>query len=332
MLGAVDRVPGLPSWLRLLALGFPSANLVVALEGPRVLVDTGYGSDIERLIAALAGEGLAPGDLDLVVNTHSHSDHVGGNARLQGDHGVPIAAGAADAEAVNARRPDACLAEWLDQPVEPYRVDRVIAPGERIAIGPADWEVLATPGHMPGHLSLWQPGLGVLLLGDALHADDVGWLNLPLDGTAAIEASLRTVDALARLPVRVALSGHGPPILDPPAVFAGARSRYERMLADPPRAAWHAMKRILAFALMIHDGIPARRTVTYVLAQPWLRDHAAFLGVTPDALAEELLAELRRAGAVEIDDEGRLRSRARHHRPPAGWLRGPGDPRDWPPA
>jgi hydroxyacylglutathione hydrolase len=322
----------LPAWLRFLRPGFPSANLILATEGARVLVDAGYGSDADRLLGALAGAGVAPGDLELVVNTHSHSDHVGGNARLQGHHGVSIAASAGDAEQVNGRRPEACLAEWLDQPVEPYRVDRVLEPGERIAIGPVEWEVLATPGHMPSHLSLWQPEHGVLVLGDALHADDVGWLNLPLDGVAAIERSLRTVDELARLPVRVALSGHGPPILDPPAAFAGARARYERMLADPPRAAWHAMKRILAFALMIHDGIPARRAVTYVLSRPWLRAHAELLGRTPDALAEELLAELRRAEAVEVDDEGRLRSRAPHHRPPEGWLRAPGDPRDWPPA
>ncbi len=322
----------LPAWLRFLRPGFPSANLVLATEGTRVLVDTGYGSDAERLVAALAAAGVAPGDLELVVNTHCHSDHVGGNALLQGTFGVPIAASAGDAERVNGRRPEACLAEWLDQPVEPYRVDRVLEPGERIAIGPAEWEVLTTPGHMPSHLGLWQPDHGVLLLGDALHADDVGWLNLPLDGAGAIEESLRTVDELARLPVRVALSGHGPPILDPPAAFAAARTRYERMRADPPRAAWHAMKRILAFALMIHDGIPARRAVTYVLSRPWLRDHAELLGRTPDALAEELLAELRRAEAVEVDNEGRLRSQAPHHRPPPGWLRGPGYPRDWPPA
>jgi glyoxylase-like metal-dependent hydrolase (beta-lactamase superfamily II) len=322
----------LPPWLRPLPLGFPSANLVVATEGARVLVDSGYGSDADRLIGALGGAGLAPGDLDLVVNTHSHSDHVGGNARLQGAHGVPVAASAADAEEVNGRRPEACLAEWLDQPVEPYRVDRVLEPGERLAIGRAEWVVLATPGHMPGHLSLWQPDLGVLILGDALHADDVGWLNLPLDGAAAIERSLRTAGELAELPARVALSGHGPPILDPPAAFAAARRRYERMLADPPKAAWHAMKRILAFALMIHDGIPARETITYVRSRPWLRDHAAFLGVSPEALAEELLAELRRAEAVEIDDEGRLRPRAPHHRPPAGWRTAPGHPREWPAA
>jgi glyoxylase-like metal-dependent hydrolase (beta-lactamase superfamily II) len=320
----------LPAWLRFLRPGFPSANLVLATEGARALVDSGYGSDVERVLAGMAGAGVAPGELELVVNTHSHSDHVGGNARLQGVHGVPVAASAADAAEVNARRPEACLAEWLDQPVEPYRVDRALEAGDGVAIGPVDWEVLATPGHMPSHLSLWQPELGVLVLGDALHADDVGWLNLPLDGTAAIERSLATVAELARLPVRVALSGHGPPVLDPPAAFAAARSRYERMLADPPKAAWHAMKRILAFALMIHDGIPARETITYVLGRPWLRDHAAFLGVTPEALAEELLAELRRAEAVEIDAEGRLRSRAPHHRPPPGGRTAPGHPRDWP--
>jgi glyoxylase-like metal-dependent hydrolase (beta-lactamase superfamily II) len=317
-----------PAWLRFLPLGFPSANLVVATEGERVLFDSGYGSDTPRLLAALAAAGAPPDGLDLVVNTHWHSDHVGGNGALRSAFGIPVAAGRADAEPVNARDPGACLAEWLDQPVGAYRVDRVLAPGEVLRAGPVEWEVLATPGHTPGHLSFHQPDLGLLVVGDALHADDVGWLNVALDGPGAVDDAIRTVEALARLHVRVAFSGHGPLIADPAAAFDAALARYERMRSDPGRAARHACKRILAFALMIHDGVPLDRVDAYLAGRAWLRDHAtAVFGTTPEALAADLLADLRRAGAVGERD-GRLVCRTPHERPSAGW-REPPWPRDW---
>lgn len=318
-----------PPWLRFLRLGFPSANVVVTTAGVRVLFDTGYGSDTPRLLHALDAAGAPAGGLDLVVNTHWHSDHVGGNGALQSRHGIPVAAAAPDAVAVNARHPDACLAEWLDQPVAAYRVDRALTPGDALRAGPVDWEVLATPGHTPTHLSFHQPDLGLLVLGDALHADDVGWLNLALDGADAIASALRTVEELSRLHVRVALSGHGPAITDPPAAFAAARARYERMHADPQRAGRHACKRILAFALMIHGGIPLERLDAHLAGCAWLQDHAArVFGTTAAALAADLLADLRRAGAVGERD-GRLICRTPHAAPPAGW-RPPGYPGDWP--
>jgi hydroxyacylglutathione hydrolase len=318
-----------PDWLRFLPLGFPSANAIVTTRGARVLFDTGYGSDLPRLEQALAGAGSGPGHLDLVVNTHWHSDHVGGNAGLQARHGVPIAASRHDAEAVNARRPGACLAEWLDQPVEAYRVDRPLHPGDRLAAGPAEWVAVAAPGHAPGQLAFHQPDEGLLVLGDAVLPGDVGWINLPLDGPGAIDAALATLDDLAGLRVRLAFPGHGPPITDLPAALADARARYERMRADPERAGRHACRRMLAFALMVHDGIPLDGLTAHLASRPWLAAHAErVFGTSPEELAARLVADMRRSGAVGERD-GRLVCRTPHHRPPRGWLRGPGYPRGW---
>src|SRR5437588_568526 len=111
-------VPDLPGWVRFLPRPFPSANLILLTGARPVLVDSGYGSDAdatEQLVAAV----VPISQLSLVINTHWHSDHVGGNHRLQSIHRVPVAAARADAEAINHRAPHACLAEWLDQPVEP---------------------------------------------------------------------------------------------------------------------------------------------------------------------------------------------------------------------
>ncbi len=170
------------------------------------------------------------------------------------------------------------------------------------------------------HLSFYEPQERLLVLGDAIHADDVGWLNLALDGPAAIDVALDTVAKLSRLAVRTALPGHGGPILDPPAVFAAAHTRYERMRADPQRAGWHACKRIFAFALMIRDGIPLDDVDTYLTRQPWLVDHASKVFDTDaETLAADLLAQMRRTRAVE-ERGGRLHVRTPTTRPRGtGW-------------
>ena len=128
-----------------------------------------------------------------MVNTHYHSDHVGGNAGLQGTYGVPVAAHRWEAEVVNRRDPEACSAEWLDQPVEPYWVDLSLSEGDEIDAGNVRLRVLHTPGYTLGYISLWEPKERVLILGDAAHADDVGWINPYREGTGAIERAAESV-------------------------------------------------------------------------------------------------------------------------------------------
>jgi len=302
-------------------IGHPSSNLIVTSEGRRVLFDAGFGSDAALITRALDAAGTPAAALDLVVNTHWHSDHAGGNSWLQAGHGLPVAAARADAELVNHGLPGACLAEWLDQPVGKYRVDQPLDPDQTLTAGPLDWEVLATPGHTPTHLSFYQADEQLLVLGDAVHASDVGWVNLALDGPGALDAALATVERLAALPVHAALPGHGPAITDPAAAFAAAHARYQRMRDDPQRAAWHACKRILAFALMINDGIPLGSLHSWLASRPWLAGHAAAVfGTAPGELARDLLTEMRRTGAV-AERDGKLICLTPHHAPPPSWLR-----------
>src|SRR5205807_1578835 len=117
----------LPAWLQFFERPYPSANMVL-IRGPRpVLVDTGFGSDLPATEGLLHAAGVAPADLHLLVNTHYHSDHVGGNHGLQGRYGLPVAAHPWEAGPINRRDPEACGAAWLDQPVEPYTVTQPLA-------------------------------------------------------------------------------------------------------------------------------------------------------------------------------------------------------------
>jgi glyoxylase-like metal-dependent hydrolase (beta-lactamase superfamily II) len=244
------------------------------------------------------------------VNTHWHSDHVGGNGRLQAD-GVAVAASVPDAEAINGRSAGCCSAQRLDQPVAPYTVDHPLRGSEQLRLGEVDWEVIATPGHTPGHLSFWQPEERLLITGDALSDYDVGWVDLALDGPEAASTALASLEHLIDLHPRVLLPAHGPIPADTGAALAAAHRRAARLVNDPDGAVWYGARRVFAFALMVRGGIPISEVETYILAREWFADGAKLLDRTPENLATELVDSMSAARAVIVRD-GRLYAAAPH--------------------
>ncbi len=94
---------GSPDWLTFFKREYPSANMVLIRGRRPVLVDTGFGSGLPATEKLLREAGVPPEDLCLIVNTHYHSDHVGGNSGLQHRYGIPIATYRWDANLVNRR-------------------------------------------------------------------------------------------------------------------------------------------------------------------------------------------------------------------------------------
>lgn len=177
--------------------------LLLQTEGRNVVVDTGYGHRLPAkaqrqihltrpqgdLCAGLAALGLAPEDVDLVVNTHLHADHCAGNTCLDEDGDVvavfPNAEYAVQRrEYEDASRPnERTRATYLADNFEPLRAggqlrlldgDCDLAPGLRGVV---------TPGHTPGHMSvvLESEGQVAVQLADmatyALHFERLGWMT-----------------------------------------------------------------------------------------------------------------------------------------------------------
>lgn len=319
-----------PSWLHLIQPRFPSANMILVRGTRPILIDTGFGSDSGGTEAALHAAGLPPEQLALIVNTHYHSDHAGGNYALQRRYGLPIAAHHIDVELVNRRDPGACAAVWLDQPIEPYWVDRPLEDGDTIDTGSVALRVIHTPGHTRGQISLYDPVDHVLICGDAVHGDDVAWINPFTEGAHPIDDAIRSIERLATLPVRWACSGHGPPMPNPPAAFAAAIRRYRAWQDDPRRLAWHACKRIIAYQLMLHDGMTAEEFAVYVTRQRWYLDYTrAIFQVAPEAFVQPLADELVRSRAADWRD-GHLVALRPYTPPPPGWPRAAIHVADWP--
>lgn len=314
----------LPAWVHWQQRPFPDANLLLLTGSRPALVDSGFVGHAAET-AAWARE--RAGNVELVVNTHWHSDHVGANSLLQAG-GTGIAASLPDADALARRDPGCCVVEYLDQRAAPYSVDQPLADGDVVHLGEADWQVVATPGHTPGHLAFWQPEERLLAVGDTLSGYDVGWVNLALDGPDVAATALASLQRLVDLSPRVLLTAHGPVPPDTTAALDKALQRAGRLVDDPDGAVWYGIRRVFSYALMIYGGLPTDQVEGYLVERAWLTDAARLLRTTPEALASELVGSMVDKGALVVQD-GRLRAAAEHTAVPPAAMATP-FPRNWP--
>ncbi len=116
-------------------------------------IDTGYVRHAALTLALLASDrGIGAAPLAWIVNTHCHSDHIGGNAAIAAKYGCPIAVPAGEAPLVERWDAKALLYDYCDQRADRFTVDQAIAPDTTHVWGDLEWRALAAPGHDMGAL------------------------------------------------------------------------------------------------------------------------------------------------------------------------------------
>lgn len=169
-------------------------------SGSTAIIDPGMES--EPVLERLREAGWT---LTAIVNTHGHFDHVFGDAFFMEQTGAPLLIHAGDVPMLQALPQQAA---WIGYPAPAVPVPgRLLADGDRVAIGAVELTVLHTPGHTPGGICLL--GDGLLFSGDTLFAGSIGRTDLPGGDASALLRSIR--ERLLPLPDEtVVYPGHGP--------------------------------------------------------------------------------------------------------------------------
>jgi glyoxylase-like metal-dependent hydrolase (beta-lactamase superfamily II) len=280
-------------------------NVVLKSRDGHVLIDTGYGRHSALMLALLASPlGLGGDPLAWVVNTHCHSDHMGGNAAVARRYGCPIAVPEGEARLIDRWDERALLLAWADQTAERFAVDRALVAGTTQIWGDLEWRLIAAPGHDMSALVFHNPEHGILISGDALWQNGFGLVMPPEIDAAALPATRATLEAIADLDVRLVIPGHGEPFVDVIPALDRAIRRVEAFEADPQRMARHALKALLAFTLLDRRRLLLADLPDYVDRIGVYREfNARFFRLAPAALAAWLVSELEKSGAVRRDGE-----------------------------
>ena len=297
----------LPESIQVIERGWLSSNNVVLhAPGGTTLVDSGYGSHVPQTLALLehALQGKTPARL---VNTHCHSDHMGGNAAIQKKYGCRTSIPQGEAALIDDWDERALILAIADQRAERFSYDDTFRDGDTLQMGGYDWQVIAAPGHDTHAVMFHAPEARALISGDALWENGFGVVFPQLFGRDTALAETRaTLEAIARLRVSVVIPGHGRPFGDAGAALERAFYRLEGYEEDTTRLARHCAKVMLSFALLEKRSMPLAELPAYVARVPILAElNSRYLLMTPAAMAEWLVSDLERAGAAHRKD-GRL--------------------------
>lgn len=292
----------LPDTLLVLERGWLSANNVLGFTGDAAtVIDSGYVTHAPQTVDLIT-HALAGRRLEQLINTHSHSDHIGGNAALQARFGCRITVPAGL---------DATIAEWdeaalllspLDQQGARFQHDALITAGDEFTMGELNWQALAVPGHDMDALAYYNPEQRILIAGDALWENGFGLIFPTLLGSEdGLTATRETLEMLGRLPLRLVIPGHGRPFADAAGAIERGLQRLARIENDGEGLAWHGIRTIASFALLEKQRMPADEFHALIANLPFTNSvNQRFLQRAPDEVARRCIADLLHSGAIRL--------------------------------
>lgn len=163
------------------------------------------GGDIETLIQVAADNKV---DIEKVILTHGHLDHVGGSVHIAAHYDVPI---------IGPHHGDKF---WLDAlmqqsqmfgfpPAAPFAPNEWLNDNDTIALGTLTLDVLHCPGHTPGHVALVERASNKVIVGDIIFAGSIGRTDFPQGNQQQLIDAIK--EKILTLPDDMTIyPGHGP--------------------------------------------------------------------------------------------------------------------------
>jgi glyoxylase-like metal-dependent hydrolase (beta-lactamase superfamily II) len=293
----------LPESIRVFERGWLSSNNVLLVDDAcAALVDTGYATHAQQT-RALVQQALGARPLDLIVNTHLHSDHCGGNALLQATWPCRTAIPSAEADAARAWDDARLTFRATGQTCERFSFTETIEPGAQLTLGALQWDVLGAPGHDPHSLMLYCRDERLLISADALWENGFGVIFPELEGESGFAEEQGVLEMIAQLDVRVVIPGHGAPFTGVQEALKRAFSRVAWLRADPTRNAKNALKVLIVFKLLEVRVMTFEALLAMLDDATVLRAAASMLAPRSEwpALLKGVIEGLAKSGALRAD-------------------------------
>src|SRR5450830_523434 len=300
----MSKRPTLPHAITVFERGWLSSNnILICGRESAALIDSGYGAHAGQTLS-LVEAALADRPLDVLLNTHLHSDHCGGNAALQNAYPALMTFIPPGLSAhVSHWDPHALTYAPTGQSCPQFRFDAVLVPGSEIRLGDLLWQVHAAPGHDPHSVILFEAASRVLVSADALWERGFGVVFPELEGVDAFDAVGRTIALIESLAPRMVIPGHGSAFDGVEESIAVARERLDNFMRNPAKHISYATKVLLKFKLLEVQGLELAAFIAWAHATPYflLIFNTHFPELDFSVWVEQLIQDLVRSGAASRD-------------------------------
>ena len=202
-------------------------SYVIKGTDKNIMIDTGLPFAGDAIRAGLNEIGLAVDDIDLVILTHEHLDHIGSAPIFFAT--AMIASHRLAAMKIRLQDEFAMMNQLFGLSANGFRVDICLESGSVIHTGNYSFTVIHTPGHSSGSICLYEPNQRLIFSGDTvLTGGNIGGVF----GSGSISDYIESVERLKMLRVDNYYPGHGPASKDPATELQAAIDRAATTLAD----------------------------------------------------------------------------------------------------
>jgi hydroxyacylglutathione hydrolase len=283
--------------------GYLNGNHFVYRSEQPVLIDTGYASDFDITERLIKDTGVNPAQIRLIISTHTHCDHIGGNRIIQERSGCEIALHKVGKYFMDTHDDWATWWRYFGQEADFFNCTRALDDGEAISVGPHEFHVLYTPGHASDGIVLYNRKAKILISGDALWEDDIPAITMRVEGSRCLFDLLDSLEKLESLEVEIVYPGHGRPFTD----FKGAVSRGKRKARDflnhKEKTGASLLKKIMIYTLLMHRQMEDEGFFDYLMGTYWFKETIdLFFNGGYQQKYEEFMGDFLRRGIVKRRD------------------------------
>ncbi|MDI6775969.1 MAG: MBL fold metallo-hydrolase [Syntrophales bacterium] len=252
--------------------GYLNGNHFVYRSKAPVLIDTGYVSDFnetDRLITALE---INLSDVNLIISTHSHCDHIGGNKIIQEKSGCDIALHKVGKCFIDTRDDWSTWWKYYSQEADFFNCTQTLEDGEIIAVGPHKFQVIYTPGHASDGIVLYNSQEKMLISSDTLWENDIAVMTIRVEGSTALFHMQESLLKLETLDVRIIYPGHGKPFTDMKKAISKGKAIIQRYFLHRDSIGDDLIKKIIVYTLLMKKTLKENSFFLYLMDTYWFKE------------------------------------------------------------
>jgi hydroxyacylglutathione hydrolase len=252
--------------------GYLNANHFVYRSESPILIDTGYIADFSKTEKLLSDLGVNLSDVSLIISTHTHCDHIGGNQMIQQKSGCDIALHEVGRYFIDTRDDWSTWWRYYNQEADFFTVTRTLQDGEIISVGPHEFQVIYTPGHASDGIVLYSRREKMLISSDTLWEKDLAVMTLRIEGSRALFHMQDSLNKLGSLEVKRIYPGHGRPFSDFKGALAKSRGKIEEYIRHREMIGNDLIKKILVYTLLMKKTIKESDFLPYLMDTYWFKE------------------------------------------------------------